>query len=151
MRIGRAAVAAGLAGLVALAAVPVLAGGLTGGDAPSRIPVPARVFTATFEDMGQTTVPASRVTFAGEVFVFGQFGAGQVTVPFEKISEVVVEKAKDDLHRTLVVRLRDGSEPVRIIVDDDAVWWGRTRFGNYKIEVRDLARVRGFTAEKPEE
>jgi len=55
-------------------AVPVLAGGFTGADAPSRIPIPAREFSATFEDTGGTSVSGSRVTFNGEVFVYGRYG-----------------------------------------------------------------------------
>jgi len=135
--------------LCAFAATPVLAGGFLGADVPSRIPVPARSFTATFEDVGGTTVQASRVTFDGEVFVHGRLGAAQVTVPFERIAEVRIEKAPEPNRRTAVVYLLDGSEPVRIEVKDDTPWFGRARFGNYKIEGRDLRVVRGFKADEP--
>ena len=135
--------------LGAFVATPVLAGGFMGSDAPSRIPVPARSFSATFEDVGGTVVQASRVTFDGEVFVHGRLGQAQVTVPFEKIAEVRIEKAEDPLLRTAVVHLSDGSEPVRIEVKDDTPWYGRTRFGNYKLEGRDLRVVRGFKADEP--
>lgn len=138
-------VAAGLA-----VAVPVLANGVMGSDAPSRIPTPAKVFTASFEDVGGTVVDASKVTFNGEVFVYGRYGAGQVTVPFERISEVRIEKARDPLKRTAVITLLAGGEPVRVELDDDTPWYGRTRFGNYKIEVRDVRVVKGF-AEQPKE
>jgi hypothetical protein len=138
-------VAAGLG-----AVTPVLAGGFMGSDAPSRIPVPARSFVATFEDVGGTTVQASRVTFDGEVFVHGLFGAAQVTVPFDRIAEVRIEKASDPLKRVAVVTLVDDPEPVRVEVPDDTPWYGRARFGNYKLEVRDLRAVRGFRAEAPE-
>lgn len=135
--------------LGAFVATPVLAGGFLGGDAPSRIPVPARSFSAVFEDVGGTTVQATRVTFDGEVFVHGRLGAGQVTVPFERIAEVRIEKAENPLRRTAVIQLADGSEPVRIEIKDDTPWYGRTRFGNYKIEGRDLRVVRGFKADEP--
>lgn len=138
-----AAVVVGL-GAAAVWTVPVLANGVFGGDAPSRIPVPARVFSATFEDVGGTEVKASRVTFNGEVFVYGKLGAGQVTVPFERIREVRIEKATDPLKRTAVITLLDDTEPVKIELDDDTPWYGKARFGNYKLESRDVRVVRGF-------
>lgn len=127
-----------------LLSAPVWATGIMGADAPSRIPVPAKVFSATFEDVGGTALDARRVTMNGEVFVYGRYGAGQVTIPFEKIAEVRISKAEDPLKRTATVSLVDGSEPVRVVVDDDTAWYGRTRFGNYKIEVRDIRAVRDF-------
>lgn len=139
--------------VIALAAAsvsPVLAGGFMGGDAPSRIPVPARSFTATFEDVGGTVITASKVTFDGEVFVHGRLGQAQVTIPFERIAEVRIEKAADPLRRVAVVTLADGSEPVRVEVQDDTPWYARARFGNYKLEVRDLRAVRGFRADAAE-
>lgn len=131
-------------GLASLTA-PALATGVFGGDAPSRIPVAGSSFAATFEDVGGTTVQVtSKATFNGEVFVYGRFGAGQVTVPFEKIAELKVQKADDPLKRIAVITLTDGSDPVRIELEDDTPFYGHTRFGNYKIEVRDLRAVRGF-------
>jgi len=137
------------AGLLAapggLLSTPGLANGVMGADAPSRIPKPARSFSATFIDVGGTEVQGtSKVTFNGEVFLYGRYGAGQVTVPFERISEVRIEKAKDPLKRTAIVTLNDGSDPVRIVVEDDTAWYAHTRFGNYKAEVRELAKIRGF-------
>lgn len=129
-----------------LATTTSLATGAFGGDAPSRIPVPARSFSATFEDAGGTSVKgASKVTFNGEVFLYGRFGAGQVTIPFERIAQVEIHKAADPLKRTAVVTLNDGSAPVRVELEDDTPWYARTRFGNYKVEVRDLRKISGFT------
>ena len=124
-----------------LATAPVLANGVMGSDAPSRIPVPARDFSAKVEDVGGTAVDLTRFTFNGEVFIYGKFGAGQVTVPFENIAEARVEKAKDPLKRVIVVQAKDKSS-VRVEVEDDTPFFGKTNFGNYKILVRDLRVVR---------
>ncbi|MFK7928997.1 MAG: hypothetical protein AB8H79_12465 [Myxococcota bacterium] len=121
------------------------ANGVFGSDAPSRIPVPARTFSATFEDVGGTQVKASRVTLNGEVFVYGKLGSAQVTVPFERIKDVRIEKATNPLKRVAVVTLTDDTTPVRIEVDDDTAWFGKARFGNYKLEMRDLRVVSGFS------
>ena len=58
--------------------------------------------------------------------------------------QVRIEKATDPLKRTAVVTLNDGGDPVRVELEDDTAWYARTRFGNYKAEVRELASVRGF-------
>lgn len=127
----------------AIASPLVSTAGLFGTDAPSRIPVPAKRFSATFEDISGTVVQTvSRTTFNGEVFVYGRFGAGQVTVPFDKIAEVRIEKAADPLKRIAIVTLKGDEEPVRVELEDDTPWYGQTRFGNYKVEVRDLRVVR---------
>lgn len=142
-----AAIVAGMLGVAVFlgVAVPVLANGLTGADAPSRIPTTARSYAATFVDVGGTRVQAtSKVSFNGETFVYGRFGAGQVTIPFERIDTVTISKADDPLKRTATITLNDGSEPVRVVLEDDTAWYGRTRFGNYKVEVRDIRTVSGF-------
>ncbi|MFT7519450.1 MAG: hypothetical protein ACI9MC_001592 [Kiritimatiellia bacterium] len=127
------------AGLVV--GVPVLANGVMGSDAPSRIPVPARDFTAKVEDVGGTAVQLGRFTFNGEVFIYGKFGAGQVTVHFEDITEARIEKASDPLKRIVVIKTKAG-ETVRVELDDDTPFFGKASFGNYKILVRDLRVVR---------
>jgi len=40
--------------------------------------------------------------------------------------------------------LTDDTAPVRIEVDDDTAWFGKARFGNYKLEMRDLRVVSAF-------
>ena len=133
------------AGLALVVSSPGLATGVMGADAPSRIPKPASSFSATFRDIGGTEVQGtSLVTFNGEVFLYGRYGAGQVTIPFERITEIRIEKATDPLKRTAVVTLNDGGDPVRVELEDDTAWYARTRFGNYKAEVRELASARGF-------
>lgn len=70
--------------LVALVlTVPVVAWGMGfgGGDAPTRIPVPAEDFSATVEDLSGTTVEVTDLTFDGEVHVAGRMGEGTVAVP----------------------------------------------------------------------
>jgi hypothetical protein len=134
-----------------MVAVPVWAGGIMGGDAPSRIPVPARSFSATFEDVSGTSIQTTRVTFDGEVFVHGRIGEAQVTVPFDRIVEVRFEKASDPLRRTAVVLLKDDQEPVRVDVKDDVPWYGRARFGNYKILARDVRVVKSFSLDPASE
>ena len=131
-----AALAIGLA-----AAVPAaLATGFGGDSPPARIPVPAKVFQATMEDRGGTELTVTRASYNGEIFLYGNFGAAQVTIPFDSIREAVFEDGGGDGKRTAVVTSNDG-QTLKIVVDDDILCYGKTEFGNYQIEVRDLRRI----------
>lgn len=123
--------------------------GLFGSDAPARIPVPARVFEAQVEDVGGTALRIERVSFDGEVFVYGTIGLAQVTVPFDQIASVEFQAGADLDHKIAVVTPSRG-EVVRLVVESDKPIYGRTTFGNYKIEVRDARRL-DILAMEPDE
>lgn len=129
--------------LALLLTVPVVAWGtgIGGSDAPTRIPVPARPFGATVEDMAGQVVELTSVTFDGEVVVAGKLGEADVAVPFEKIADVRIEPTGVEDTRIAFVKLRDGTS-VKLTVDHDVPCFGATSFGNYKIE---LARLRKIT------
>lgn len=118
-------------------AAPAAAGLFGGTDAPRRIPVPAREFSAQIEDTSGVRVPLTRVSFDGEVFVFGTLGKAQVTVAFEDIDEVRFQPTDDADWFTGIVKTRAGDE-VRVLVEYDRPLFGRTSFGNYRIEVADV-------------
>lgn len=128
-----------------LGAPAALATGFGGSDAPSRIPVPGQVFRAAVEDRSGAKVTVDRVTFNGEVHIYGQLGEGQVAVPFERIDTLRVEPGPDDGHVVLFLTLKQG-EPLRLVVEDDVPCYGSAPFGNYKIEV---GRIRIATFEGP--
>lgn len=119
--------------------------GFGGSDAPTRIPVPARVFRATVEDVAGTIVEVSRVTFDGEVHVVGKVGEGQAAVHFERIAELTVEPTGDDGTRLVFVKLRepgpDGSDRVKVVVEHDVPCYAEASFGNYRIDVDRIRRV----------
>lgn len=132
-----------LAGAASLGAAH--ATGFGGSDAPTRIPVPARVFRATVEDVSGTVVEVSRVTFDGEVHVVGRVGEGQAAVHFERIAELTVEPTGDDGTRIVYVKLRDAApgeaERVKVVVDHDVPCYAEAAFGNYRIDVERIRRV----------
>jgi hypothetical protein len=133
--------------LVGLLAAPLaLATGFGSNNPPSRIPVPAKVFSATVEDRGGTSLHVTRVSYNGEVFLYGTIGAAQVTVPFESIREAQFEDTPTEGKRVAAITTNDG-QTLRITVDDDILCYGRTEFGNYSIEVRDLRKIGGIALE----
>lgn len=128
--------------LALVCTLPVLAWATGfGSDAPpSRIPIPARDFSATIEDVGGTTMEVDRISYNGEVFLYGQIGAAQVTIPFEKIATITVAPHEKEDHRAATATTRDG-QTITVLVDDDTLCYGRTKFGNYSIEVEDLRKI----------
>ena len=128
--------------LVPLLAAPALAWATGfGSDAPpSRIPIPARDFSATVEDHGGVSMKVDRVSYNGEVFLYGEIGAAQVTIPFEKLTtvEFLPDPAEDK--RKATATMKDG-QSISMLVDDDTLCYGKTQFGNYSIEVEDLRRI----------
>lgn len=126
--------------LVLTAPTVVLATGFGGSDAPTRIPVPARVFSATVMDISGTEVSVTRVSFNGEVAIYGLVGEAQVSVPFEKIAEVRVEPSGDPDTRVALVRLHTG-ESVRVVVEHDVPCYGDAAFGHYRIDADKIRRI----------
>ena len=125
---------------VLLLAPSAVAGLFGGNDAPGRIPVPARDFEAVIEDRGGVRTSLQRVSFDGEVYLFGKLGAAQVTVPFEEIDVVRFEPTDDPDEVTAAVTTVAG-EAVRIRVEADRPVFGRTHFGNFRIEASDIRQL----------
>lgn len=98
------------------------------------------MFAADVEDLGGVVVHVTRVTFDGEVYLFGRLGRAQVTVPFEQISEATFEPGTDEDHRLAIVRLIDGNE-VRIELEADRPFYGLGHFGNYRLDALDARRI----------
>lgn len=131
-----------LLALAGLLAVPVfaVATGFGGDNPPSRIPIPAKAFSATVEDHGGVVVSVDRVTWNGEVFLYGNLGAAQVTVPFGDIRTVEILPSELDGKRTAKIAMRTG-ETLSIQINDDTPCYGRTKFGNYSIEAESIRLV----------
>lgn len=127
--------------LLSVGGATALAGGITGTDAPARVPVPAAEFTATVSDSAGVDVTLTRVTYNGEVFFYGALGAGMVTVPFSNVDTVRFEPSQAQGKVVLFATLKDG-HTARILVDDDLPLYGVAPFGNYSIDSKDLRSVR---------
>ena len=125
---------------ILLLLVPAQAGLFGGNDAPGRIPVPARDFSAVILDDAGVSVSVSRLTLDGEVFLFGELGKAQVTVPFEEVVVARFDEVDGQEHTRVVVQTRSGDE-ITVLMKSDRPVFGRTTFGNYRIEVADIATL----------
>lgn len=128
--------------LLAAAAHPVtvLATGIGGDSPPTRIPVPAREFSATVEDLSGVTTTLTKVSLNGEVYLYGTLGEAQVTIPFEKIAEVRIEPTQSPDDRIALAKMRDGST-IKIVVRHDLPCYGDTTWGHFKIEIDKLRKI----------
>lgn len=125
-----------------LFAAPAVAGDLgLGGDAPSRIPVPARDYTASVEDAAGVEQTLTRVTFNGEVFFYGTLGDAQVTIPFERVTQIEVQPSQTSGQVVLFATLTDATT-ARILAESDLPLYGSAPFGNYKVEIGKVRFVR---------
>lgn len=132
--------AAGLLCVVLLGAPLVWAGGFGSDSPPGRIPVPAKDWRVEVEDTGGTVHTVTRASFNGEVYLYGTLGAAQVTVPFANIAQVQFSAGPSPETRAALVRDHSGDE-LRVVVDDDVPCYGRTQFGNVRVDVRDVRRL----------
>ena len=107
---------------------------------PSRIPIPARIWKGEVVDHGGVVVPLERLSFEGEVFLYGKVGAGQVTVPFTLIQSVTFRAGSEKRTRAAHVTTTLGEEVV-VTVEEDVRLYGRTRYGTYAIELADVERL----------
>ncbi len=123
--------------LVLLAAAAPARAGWFGSDAPGRIPVPARPFQLRVEDRSGVVLEIERATFDGEVFLFGTVGLAQVTVPFEALGRVEIRPGPDADHAIAHVLTRSGATQ-DVVVEIDRPLFGRTTFGNYRIEIGEV-------------
>jgi hypothetical protein len=92
------------------------------------------------EDQSGVTVEVTQVSYNGEVYLYGLFGDGQVTVPFENLQEVRFEPSNEPGKRVAFAALRDGSS-VRVLVEEDIPAYGKTSFGTYQITVDKIRRI----------
>lgn len=122
------------------AAPSAFATGFGGSSAPSRIPVPARVFKAVVQDLSGHEQAVSRVTFNGEVYIYGTLGEAEVSIPFERIKEVRILETDERTKRIAYATLID-DDTIKVVVEDDVPCYGEASFGNYRIEVSKIRRI----------
>lgn len=129
------------AAMVALSSLLFLAGmGGLGGPAPvEKIPVPEKNFNARTIDREGVQTSLSQVSFEGKVFLLGKRGDATVTIPFEKISNL--DMTGQQGNEVLSVVILRNQEKVEVRVDKSSKFYGKTDFGTFQIECKDLKSI----------
>lgn len=102
---------------------------------PGEIPVPDLNFQAVVTDSGGIVARLTHVSLDGRTYIVGKKGNATVTMDFDKINEMVFVSHGDKLSAT--VKLKGGLEE-KIDLESSAVLTGRTQYGTYQIESKDI-------------
>ncbi len=129
--------------------------GLGGGNeaTKSNIPIPEQNFTATVEDASGQSLEAKRFTWEGKVHFRATYGSATITLPFEKLRRLTVSLPFAKVRSVTVgpaadrpeliaarITLRSG-ETVAVLLDRTSKLYGETKFGEYEIFLKDVARI----------
>ena len=98
---------------------------------PGQIPTPEKNFKAELVDIDGIVTEADMVSFNGRIVVSGNRGSSFVTIPFEKISTLEVDRVQDDYAETRIT-LKSGGK-VNLKIRKDIKCYGRTEFGTFFI------------------
>lgn len=116
-------------------------GGLGGGPTPiDKIPAPEKNFSAGVVDRTGVQTTLQSFSLEGKIFLAGNYGSASVAIPFEKIGEIQFQGVEGN-EMGLKVILRD-QKTVQVKVDKRAKFYGKTEFGTYQIETKDLKSIR---------
>jgi hypothetical protein len=116
-------------------------GELGGGPAPiDKIPAPEKNYSAGVVDRTGVQTNLQSFSLEGKIFLAGKYGSASVSIPFEKIGEIQFQGVEGN-EMGLNVILRD-QKTVQVKVDKRAKFYGKTEFGTYQIETKDLKSIR---------
>lgn len=117
----------------------VIGTGLGGGPL-EEAPKPKISFTVTIIDDQGISTKLKDITLDGRVYFTGNRGRGIVTIPFEKVKKVNFIGESRNGKKDAQVTLREG-ESIGITFDDEAILYGVTQFGTYRILIKNVKEI----------
>lgn len=124
--------------LLALAPL-ILAMGVGESEGPVRIPEPQTDFRVLLTDQEGATVELTNFSIEGQSFVLGNMGKGEAAVPFDQVKEVELTNQGDKLKAKIILKK---GPPVEVMVKPSLKATGKTSFGNYRISLGEVSRVK---------
>jgi hypothetical protein len=102
---------------------------------------PAREFRATVTDVDGQKMHLTGVTAGGDTSLDGELGRGHLRIPFDNITRITFQPAKEQRDRVRAeVQLREG-EPIVLGLRSSTTFSGRVPGGAYQVRARDLQSV----------
>ncbi len=126
-----------LAASVALLSMSGLGGG--GDEEGIEVPVANEIWKATLTDATLTETDLTEFSWDGYTHMQGTLGAGTIAIKFTDIAGIDFEPTEKNKSLALV-KLKNGTVK-KIGVDGRVNLYGKTGFGNYKIQVKDVKKV----------
>ena len=116
-------------------------GELGGGPGPiDKIPAPEKNYSAAVLDREGVRTTLQSFSFEGKVFLAAKHGSASVAIPFDKIAEIQFQGPEGNETGVKVI-LRD-QKSIQLKVEKRAKFFGKTDFGTYQVEAKDLKSVR---------
>lgn len=124
------------AAVTALLSMPGLGGGEEDGI---DVPAANEIWTAVLTDNTLTDTPLEEFSWDGYAHMQGTLGAGNISIRFSDISRIEFEPTEKNKSLALVT-LKTG-QVKKIGVDGRVNLYGKTGFGNFKVQIKDVKRI----------
>lgn len=123
--------------MLILTTIPILAGmgAMQGPTSPEKIPVPAKLYQATFVDQMGVVTECTEISIEGAIYLEGKRGEGNYTIAFDNIEQVAFRVSAERLIG--MVKLHAGPT-TDLVLDKKQKAYGRTRHGTFQIKLIDL-------------
>ncbi len=127
----------GLAACV-LALTLFLGMGVAGNDNQLKVPTPDKNFFVVLTDQDDVSTPVNKFSCEGQTYFLGRRGRTQMAVDFSKIGSVRFLMVQGNVRGEFT--MRDG-EKVTLFMHPEEACHGVSRFGNVRIQIKDLKSV----------
>jgi hypothetical protein len=96
-------------------------------------------FKVVVIDASGNKIEGEKFSWEGRVHFAGYMGLAQVTMPFERVKELIVGEKKDRKVK-VTARLTDGTETV-FDIDADARIYGESGFGSFMLTMEEIKSI----------
>jgi hypothetical protein len=124
---------------VMVLAVFILCTAMGGSGGFERAPRVEKNYSVVITDASGNKIEGEKFSWEGRIHFAGYVGMAQVTMPFEKIKELMVGE-KSDRKVKVTARLIDGTE-AGFEVDAKSRCFGEAGFGSFMLQMDDIKSV----------
>jgi hypothetical protein len=96
-------------------------------------------FKVVVTDASGNKIEGEKFSWEGRIHFAGYMGLAQVTMPFERVKELIVGEKKDRKVK-VTARLTDGTETV-FDIDSDARIYGESGFGSFMLTMDEIKSI----------
>jgi hypothetical protein len=114
----------------------ILLTAMGGSGGLERIPRVDKNYAVSIIDASGTKIEGEKFSWEGRLHFAGNIGMAQVTIPFDKVKELVVGERRDRFVK-VTARLTDGSDTI-LDVDAKTRCYGEAKFGNFMLSLEEI-------------
>jgi hypothetical protein len=123
--------------IILTAFILLTAMGGTGGL--EQVPRVDKNYSVVITDSSGTKIEGEKFSWEGRIHFAGNIGMAQVTIPFDRVKELIAGERRDRFVR-VTARLIDGSE-TSFDIDAKTRCYGEAKFGNFIILVEEIKTI----------